>query len=264
MARKRTARSGTWIALALLVFAGPSYGSTFRVHFPDGRTLDVAAARVEAGQAHLELGEGNTLILPASRVVRIEAIEAPPNPTVQDHSPASSPVSDYVQPLAARAAEEQAAVVAAAPPSLDLEGMIQQAAKRHGLEPDLLAAVISVESGYRPDVVSPKGALGLMQLMPATARDLAVTDPLDARQNIEGGARYLRQLLDTHDGAYWKALAAYNAGGGRVKRYKGLPPYRETIQYVKRVLHRYQHPEAPPSRPDQAVETPTGLRLNPG
>lgn len=250
MMLKRTALSGGWIVFALVVMVSPSFGSTYRIHFSDGRTLDVEAARVEAGQAHLDLGEGNTLSLPASRVARIEVIEAPSDPGTWNARPAIPPAplaTDSAGMSTAETWEGQVGGAIAAPEVPDLGSLIKQAAKRHGLEPDLLAAVISVESGYRSDAVSPRGAQGLMQLMPATARDLAVTDPFDPRQNIEGGARYLRQLLDTHDGAYWKALAAYNAGGGRVKQYKGLPPYRETIQYVKLVLHRYQHPEDPPT-----------------
>ncbi|HET6372331.1 MAG TPA: lytic transglycosylase domain-containing protein, partial [Candidatus Polarisedimenticolia bacterium] len=112
----------------------------------------------------------------------------------------------------------------------------------------LLAAVVAVESGYRIDAVSSKGARGLMQLMPATAKDLGVSDPFDARQNIDAGARYLRQLLDEHaingKESYVRALAAYNAGTGRVSRYKGLPPYKETVNYVKRVLKIYASPES--------------------
>jgi soluble lytic murein transglycosylase-like protein len=122
----------------------------------------------------------------------------------------------------------------------DLRELAAAAARRHGLDPDLVAAVVSVESAFRPQAVSPKGAQGLMQLMPRTAQSLGVADPLDPAQNLDGGARHLGQLLDLYGGDLVRALAAYNAGQGAVQRHGGVPPYRETQTYVKKVLDRYQ------------------------
>ena len=111
---------------------------------------------------------------------------------------------------------------------------IEAAAARHGVDPDLLRAVISVESSFRPDAESPVGAQGLMQLMPGTQKDLDVADPFDPRESIDAGAAYLRRLGDEFGTVL--ALAAYNAGPGAVRSYRGIPPYPETRRYVRSVL----------------------------
>lgn len=117
---------------------------------------------------------------------------------------------------------------------------IHRSAKRHRISPALIKAIIRAESGFDRYAVSKRGARGLMQLMPATARDMSVADPFDPRQNIEGGTRYLRYLLDTFNGNITLALAAYNAGPETVKRVRKIPRIPETIQYVKKVLVFYQ------------------------
>src|SRR5687767_15719534 len=114
------------------------------------------------------------------------------------------------------------------------ESIVQQHASRQALRPELVRAVIQVESGFDPRATSPKGAMGLMQLMPDTARSLGVVDAYDPEENIRGGTAYLRQLLNKY-GSEQLALAAYNAGPGAVDRYDGVPPYRETKHYVRKV-----------------------------
>ncbi|MGI9860096.1 lytic transglycosylase domain-containing protein [Moorella naiadis] len=122
------------------------------------------------------------------------------------------------------------------PSGANMQDLIGPIAARYNLSPELLRGIVTAESGFDPRAVSPAGAIGLMQLMPATARALGVNDPFDPAANLDGGARYLRQLLDRFQGDTRLALAAYNAGPGAVERYHGVPPYKETRSYIQRVL----------------------------
>ncbi|GKS60256.1 hypothetical protein YTPLAS18_37830 [Nitrospira sp.] len=126
------------------------------------------------------------------------------------------------------------------------EATIHQYAWRYGLDPALLTAIIQVESSFNPLAVSNKGALGLMQLMPRTASSLDVTDPMDPQQNILGGAKQMRYLLDRFGDNLEFALAAYHAGVSRVLRHEGIPPYSSTQTYVKNVLRTYRNLQALP------------------
>ena len=121
----------------------------------------------------------------------------------------------------------------------DTNSLIKEAAARYQVDPRLVAAVAQTESGGNQEAVSPAGAVGVMQLMPDTAAGLGV-NPYDKRQNIEGGAKYLKQMMDTFGGDVQKAVAAYNAGSQAVKEYNGIPPYRETQDYVNKVLDIYR------------------------
>ena len=117
--------------------------------------------------------------------------------------------------------------------------LIHEAGIKYGVDPDLITAVIRQESGGNPSVSSSVGAMGLMQLMPDTAKSLGVTNAFDPKQNIFGGARYLRGLMDQFNGSVPLALAAYNAGSGSVRKYGGVPPYPETQNYVKSIMSMY-------------------------
>ncbi len=121
----------------------------------------------------------------------------------------------------------------------NFEEIIQQASQKYGVDTDLVKAVIQNESAYDPNAVSSAGALGLMQLMPATAASLGVENPLDPEQNIDGGVKLLRELLNQFGGNLTNVVAAYNAGAGAVMEYGGVPPYQETQLYVNRVLSTY-------------------------
>ena len=118
----------------------------------------------------------------------------------------------------------------------NLKGLAATAAKNNGVDPAVFQSLIHAESGWNPNAQSNKGAMGLSQLMPSTAEGLGVSNPLDPAQSLEGGAKYLRQMLDKFGNDYTKAVAAYNAGPGAVEKANGIPPYQETISYVRKVL----------------------------
>jgi len=123
-----------------------------------------------------------------------------------------------------------------APP---LTAVVSEVSDRHHLDPDLVNSVIHAESGFNPHAISPKGARGLMQLMPQTASQLGVKNVFDPGANVEGGTKYLRELLERYNFDLIKALAAYNAGPSRVQQYRGVPPYYETRAYVARIIRDY-------------------------
>ena len=128
---------------------------------------------------------------------------------------------------------------AAAPPPVDLNQVVSSAGAQYKLDPDLLNSVIHAESGFNVRARSPKGAQGLMQLMPSTANALGVNNAFDPAQNVDGGSKYLRELLERYNFDLVKALAAYNAGPQRVEQYHGVPPFRETRAYVARIIKEY-------------------------
>jgi soluble lytic murein transglycosylase-like protein len=132
---------------------------------------------------------------------------------------------------------DSAATETMTPESVDKA--IEAAAERHGVDPNLVRAVVKVESNFNPHAVSRKGAMGLMQLMPSTAKSLSVGNAFDPNQNVDAGVRHLKSLLDSYNGNVELSLAAYNAGQGAVSRNKGIPPYRETREYVKKITDLY-------------------------
>lgn len=162
-------------------------------------------------------------------------------------------VDDYTPPVTvppAAAAPVLAAPVSPAPKApnagvLSPAELADQAADKYGLPRWLVRSVMKNESGFSARAISPKGAIGLMQLMPGTAQTLGA-NPADPAQNADAGARYLRDLLQKYDGALWHALAAYNAGPGAVSKYRGIPPYSETVRYIERIERDRKQAERQP------------------
>ncbi len=165
--------------------------------------------------------------------VRQDDSPQPATPSAPEENPAATSDSHSRDPLPPGEAHSQTGPSNA---SDRIHTSIERAAKRYNLPSALVRAVVRAESGFKVRAVSPAGAQGLMQLMPATARELGVTDPFDIDQNIDGGAKYLRAMLDRFGDDVKLALSAYNAGPGTVARYNGKVPYAETRNYVDRVL----------------------------
>ncbi len=136
-------------------------------------------------------------------------------------------------------AEETVTPPVDANPEPTLNEVVSAASDKHNIDADLINSVIHAESGFNPKARSVKGAQGLMQLMPETATQLGVTDVYNPTANVNGGTQYLRELLEKYNGDLIKALAAYNAGPGRVQQYNGVPPYRETRAYVARIVREF-------------------------
>lgn len=205
-----------------------------------------------------EPGKRSILVRRDPKTGELLSVPAAPKPADAGPQPAAPP-AQATAGSAAAAAKAQAqpqsgtAEAAATTPlqSTSLDGMIREAAQKHDVDPNLVRAIIKVESNFNPYAVSRKGARGLMQLMPQTARSLGVRNLYDPGQNINGGVRYLKQMLETFPGKLELSLAAYNAGPAAVERHGGVPPYTETKQYVNKVSSLYGSGLIPSPFPQQ-------------
>mgnify|MGYP000894279867 CR=1 FL=1 len=193
------------------------------VYLNSGRVLSVKAVHFDGDAAMLTLRSGGEIVCERALITEVRPDEVPyPEPVVEPAPVAAAPAVD---------------LLAGPVPYGDL---IDRSSSRHGVDARLLRALIKVESGYQPRARSSKGAMGLMQLMPETARRYAVRRPYDPAANIDAGTRYLRSLLDRFPLDH--ALAAYNAGEAAVARFQGIPPYPETRDYVSRILQLIGRP----------------------
>jgi hypothetical protein len=242
----------TKLVLAVLVAMPASAGENavlangFRIHADRHEIAD--------GSVKLFSGGGFTEV-PISQIVAFEQDEfvppvpAPVPPAVSLNTAAPP---DTVAPPAPKVPE--ASLMQEMNQPLDPKRLADEAARRNNLPEALIRSIMHAESGFCPDAISPKGAIGLMQLMPGTAQELHA-DPRDPKQNVEAGTAYLRSLVvkyENYDDGVARAVAAYNAGPGAVDRYKGIPPYRETWDYVRRVLTEYQRSISQPPAVAQA------------
>ncbi|CAN5881517.1 hypothetical protein BH24ACI5_BH24ACI5_01900 [soil metagenome] len=197
------------------------------VFLNSGRTLSVKSHRVDGESIILMLRGGGEVTCDRSLIDRITPDEVP----YEESRPVQLSAVDSLEDATSERAAEDAGLLDRTPYGEIISAM----SELHGVNPMLVRAVIQVESNYRPRARSHKGAMGLMQLMPATAREYNVRNPYDPKANIAAGVKHLKGLIDRM-GDVTMALAAYNAGEGAVKRFNGIPPYRETRNYVTRIL----------------------------
>ena len=187
-----------------------------------GRTISVKTHRFEGNSIVLTLRNGGEVTCDKTIIAKVLPDEVPyPEPAV-----ATEPTAEGDQ-------DSQGTEVLESTPYGEIIAAVSEA---HGVDPMLVRALIQVESNYRPRARSPKGAMGLMQLMPSTAREYKVRNPFDPKANIEAGIKHLKSLIDRFAGKVELGLAAYNAGEGAVKKFNGVPPYRETRNYVSKIL----------------------------
>ena len=204
-------------AVIALAIATPA--SAELIFFSEQRSMSVAGHRVEGDRIIVSLRGGGEMSFDRALITRIAPDEVP----FADDAP-----DDSTQPQMSPTATQRPAM------TTDYDPLIESAANKHEVDARIVKAVIQVESAFRPRARSPKGAMGLMQLMPKTARQYQAGNPYDPASNIEAGTKYLKRLLDEFELPL--ALAAYNAGEGAVRRFGGIPPYAETQAYVTKIL----------------------------
>jgi soluble lytic murein transglycosylase-like protein len=243
MRLSKTLTVGAILVLAQLsAFAGQIavLRNGFSIHF-DRKEQSGNSTRLFTATGYLDIA--------SDQITSFEEDETPLIPEPQAVAPPAAPLATQhlenkpsakslsaAQPVATASKMAAPAIAAQA---IDLDQVVREASSRNRLDPDFVSSVIMAESQFKTHAVSKKGAQGLMQLMPATAAQLGVTDPFDPRANVEAGTAHLSALLDRYNNDPIKALAAYNAGAHRVKQYNGVPPYRETRAYVSKIVRDF-------------------------
>jgi soluble lytic murein transglycosylase-like protein len=236
--------AGVLVLAQMSAFAGQiaNLRNGFSIHF-DRKEQGAKSTRLYTSTGYLDIA--------TDQITSFEQDEtpvAPEPPAVAPSTPvASTPLANksaVTQPLAKPLVPTPVASNLMASPSattqaFDLDQVVREASSRNRLDPDFVSSVIMAESNFKTHAVSKKGALGLMQLMPATAAQLGVADPFDPRANVEAGTAHLSALLDLYNNDPIKALAAYNAGAHRVKQYNGVPPYHETRAYISKIVRDF-------------------------
>ncbi|MGB7822066.1 MAG: lytic transglycosylase domain-containing protein [Candidatus Sulfotelmatobacter sp.] len=238
--------AATVLSLTPQLCAADGDGSSEKITATDdhGRKVYVNDSVGASPAHHVEASESprRTLMYWSSKENRWKPVPPANAASMRAARSAAAEVSQYIGRESNQSAN--AKIVAAnfrgtSVTSGDIDSAIEQAAARHNVDPNLVRAVVKVESNFNPNAVSRKGAMGLMQLMPSTARQLNVKNPFDPEQNVDAGVRHLKQLLESYGGDIKLTLAAYNAGAGAVARSSGVPRYAETQNYVRRITNLY-------------------------
>jgi len=244
--------------------AGTDDGSTAPITVSDdnGRTIYVNDSAPVIRHKQQAEAPQRSLMYWSTKENRWKPVPAPNTASMKAARSAAAEVSQYFsressQSANARIQAANSSATAASPQ--DIDAAITMAAARHNVDPNLVRAMVKVESNFNPNAVSRKGAMGLMQLMPSTARELKVQNPFDPQQNIDAGVRHLKQLLESYGGDVKLTLAAYNAGSGAVARSAGVPRYAETQNYVRRITSLYYG--ATSLAPAAALPSPDPVRV---
>jgi soluble lytic murein transglycosylase-like protein len=241
--------AATFLSLRPQLRAADGDGSSEKITATDehGRKIYVNDSAAMSPARHTQEAQTprRTLMYWSSKDNRWKPVPPPNAAAMRAARSAAAEVNQYVGRESNQSAN--AKIVAAnfsntlttATTGVDIDSAIEQAAARHNVDPNLVRAVVKVESNFNPNALSRKGAMGLMQLMPSTARQLNVKNPFDPEQNVDAGVRHLKQLLESYGGDIKLTLAAYNAGAGAVARSSGVPRYAETQNYVRRITDLY-------------------------
>ncbi len=230
LSKQLAARFAAFLLIAIAFSVYPSSAAELAI-LRNGFTIRHERRQVIGPTTRLFLGADSSSFMdvPTAEITGYEKDLSLPTTVIPEAPPSAGPI----------AAPSVSLKLPVKVPPTPLSEVVNSASATYHLDPDLVNSVIHAESGFNAHAVSPKGARGLMQLMPQTAGNLGVSDAFDPLDNVTGGTRYLRELLERYNFDLVKALAAYNAGPQRVQQYKGVPPFRETRAYVARIVHEY-------------------------